>query len=143
MAAFYIVAFLSSTISEELKKKKKELVQKQEDYNHLETFNRNIVQSLDSGLLTIDLSGKINFCNRTAEKILNLNGEGFQDISIYDLFPRINDVIQAVSKRKDQDAALDYQRYETLFANSEGKKMHLGFSISPLTNREGAPSGYT
>jgi two-component system sensor histidine kinase PilS (NtrC family) len=143
MAAFYIVAFLSSTISEELKKKKKELIQKQEDYNHLETFNRNIVQSLDSGLLTIDLNGKINFCNRTAEKILNLNGEGFQDISIYDLFPRINDLIQAVSKRKDQDAALDYQRYETLFANSEGKKMHLGFSISPLTNREGAPSGYT
>jgi hypothetical protein len=31
MATFYIVAFLSSTISEELKKKKKELIQKQVD----------------------------------------------------------------------------------------------------------------
>jgi len=66
MATFYIVAFLSSTISEELKKKKKELIQKQVDYNQLEAFNRDIIQSLDSGLLTIDLEGKINFLNRTA-----------------------------------------------------------------------------
>lgn len=143
MAAFYIVAFLSSTISEELKKKKRELIQKQEDYNQLETFNRNIIQSLDSGLLTIDLNGKINFFNRTAEKILNLNGEGGKDLSIYDLFPRINDMIQATSKRKGQDVPLDYQRYETLFTNSSGKKIHLGFSISPLTNPEGGPIGHT
>jgi two-component system sensor histidine kinase PilS (NtrC family) len=143
MAAFYIVAFLSSTISEELKKKKKELIQKQEDYNQLETFNRNIIQSLDSGLLTIDLNGKINFCNRTAEKILNLNGEGSKDVSVYDLFPRINDVIQALYKRKEQEVPLDYQRYETLFTDSEGKKIHLGFSISPLTNPEGASIGHT
>jgi two-component system sensor histidine kinase PilS (NtrC family) len=143
MAAFYIVAFLSSTISEELKKKKKELIQKQEDYNQLETFNRNIIQSLDSGLLTIDLNGKINFYNRTAEKILNLNGEGGKGLSIYDLFPKINDMIQATSKRKDQDVPLDYQRYETLFTNSSGKKIHLGFSISPLTNPEGGSIGHT
>jgi two-component system, NtrC family, sensor histidine kinase PilS len=143
MAAFYIVAFLSSSISEELKKKKKELIQKQEDYNQLETFNRNIIQSLDSGLLTIDLNGKINFCNRTAEKILNLNGDGSRGISAYDLFPRINDVVQALHKSKEQEVPLDYQRYETLFTDAEGKRIHLGFSISPLTNPEGASIGHT
>ena len=89
MATFYIVAFLSGILSEELKKKKKELLQKQVDYNQLETFNRNIIQSLDSGLLTIDLSGKINFLNRTAEKILNQNEEQLKNVSIYDLFPKI------------------------------------------------------
>jgi len=66
MTTFYIVAFLSSIISEELRRKGKELIQKQDDYKQLETFNRNIVQSLDSGLLTIDLEGNINFLNRTA-----------------------------------------------------------------------------
>ncbi len=143
IAAFYIVAFLSSTISEELKKKKKELIQKQEDYDQLETFNRTIIQSLDSGLLTIDLNGKINFFNRTAEKILNLDGEGSRDTSIYDLFPRINDVIEALHKRKEQEEAVHYQRYETLFTNFEGKKVHLGFSISPLTGPEDALIGHT
>jgi two-component system sensor histidine kinase PilS (NtrC family) len=142
MATFYIVAFLSSTISEELKKKKKELIQKQVDYDQLEAFNRNIIQSLDSGLLTIDLQGKINFFNRTAEKILNLNGEGSKDTSIYDLFPKINEVIEEV-KKKGQDSPPDYQRYETLFVNHEGKRVHLGFSISPLTDPEGSWIGHT
>ena len=99
VAAFYIVAFLSGLIAEELKKKKRELIQKQDDYNQLETFNRNIIQSLDSGLLTIDLHGKINFLNRTAEKILNVNGERLKDVSVYDLFPRISGVIDEIRKK--------------------------------------------
>jgi two-component system sensor histidine kinase PilS (NtrC family) len=142
MAAFYIVAFLSSTISEELKKKIKELFQKQADYNQLETFNRNIIQSLDSGLLTIDLEGKTNFLNRTAEKILNRPEEELKNLSIYDLFPEIDQVIQKIKKRM-VDTPDDYQRYETLLVNPDGKKIHLGFSISSLTDPEGSLIGHT
>ncbi len=142
MAAFYIVAFLSSALSEELKNKKKELIQKQADYNQLETFNRNIIQSLDSGLLTIDLRGNINFLNRTAGKILKRNGESLKDTSIYDLFPKINEVVEQV-KRKGSEPSLDYQRYETLLANHDRGKTYLGFSISPLTDPEGSLIGYT
>ena len=142
MATFYIVAFLSSAISEELKKKKKELLQKQVDYNQLETFNRNIIQSLDSGLLTSDLSGKINFLNRTAEKILNRNEAELKDTSIYDLFPKINGVLDQVKKKLSEPLS-DYQRYETLLANHGGKKIYLGFSISPLTDPEGSLIGHT
>ena len=142
MATFYIVAFLSSAISEELKRKKKELIQKQVDYNQLETFNRNIIQSLDSGLLTIDLSGKINFLNRTAEKILNRNRETSKDTFIFDLFPKIGGVIERLEKRAPGPSS-DYQRYETLLTNQGGKKLYLGFSISPLTDPEGSLIGHT
>ncbi len=142
MAAFYIVAFLSSTISEELKKKIKELFQKQVDYNQLETFNRNIIQSLDSGLLTIDPNGKINFLNRTAEDILNRAEGELKNVSIYDLFPEIGQVINKI-KMKTLDSLDDYQRYETLLVNPEGEKVHLGFSISSLTDPEGSLIGHT
>ncbi|MGA2463113.1 MAG: ATP-binding protein [Thermodesulfobacteriota bacterium] len=142
MATFYIVAFLSSIISEELKKKKGELIQKQFDYNQLETFNRNIIQSLDSGLMTINLSGKINFLNRTAEKILNRNREQLQDVSIYDLFPKIDEVIDKV-KKKTSDTFSDYQRYQTLLTNYDGRNIYLGFSISSLTDPEGCIIGHT
>jgi two-component system, NtrC family, sensor histidine kinase PilS len=142
MATFYIVAFLSSIISEELKKKKGELIQKQFDYNQLETFNRNIIQSLDSGLMTINLSGKINFLNRTAEKILNRNREQLQDVSIYDLFPKIDWVIDKV-KKKTSDTFSDYQRYQTLLTNYDGRNIYLGFSISSLTDPEGCIIGHT
>jgi two-component system sensor histidine kinase PilS (NtrC family) len=112
------------------------------DYNQLETFNRNIIQSLDSGLLTIDLSGNINFLNRTAEKILNRNGEELKNVSIYHLFPKINEVIEKV-KKKTSDLFLDYQRYETLLTNQFGRKIYLGFSISALTDPEGSLIGHT
>ena len=142
MATFYIVAFLSGAISEELKKKKKELIQKQVDYNQLEAFNQNIIQSLDSGLLTIDLSGNINFLNRTAEKILGRDGESLKDTSIYDLFPKINEVVEQV-KMKVPESSSDYQRYETLLTNHEGGKIYLGFSFSPLTDPEASLIGHT
>jgi two-component system sensor histidine kinase PilS (NtrC family) len=142
MATFYIVAFLSSTISEELKKKKRELIEKQADYNQLEIFNRNIIQSLDSGLLTIDLNGKINFLNRTAERILNRKEKELRDISIYDLFPKINDVIEEI-KRKTSDPLSDYQRYQVLLTDVEGKRLYLGFSMSPLTDPGGSLIGHT
>jgi two-component system sensor histidine kinase PilS (NtrC family) len=142
MATFYIVAFLSSTLSEELKKKKRELIQKQVDYNQLETFNRNIIQSLDSGLLTIDLSGKIIFLNRTAEKILNRNEEELKNVSIYDFFPKISEVIDEL-KKKTSDTFSDNQRYQTLLTNYDGRNIYLGFSISSLTDPEGCIIGHT
>ena len=142
MATFYIVAFLSSIISEELKKKKGELIQKQVDYNQLETFNRNIIQSLDSGLMTINLSGKIIFLNRTGEKILNQNNDHLKDVSIYDLFPKIDEAIDEV-KKKTSDPPPDYQRYQTVLTNDVGGNIYLGFSISPLTDPEGSLIGHT
>jgi two-component system sensor histidine kinase PilS (NtrC family) len=142
MASFYIVASLSSLIAEELKNKGKELIQKQVDYDQLETFNRNVIQSLDSGLLTVDLRGRINFLNRTAERILDLNGERPPEVSIYDLFPALNRVTDETLK-KASDPISDYQRYETQFINSEGRKIYLGFSISPLTGPDGSLIGHT
>jgi two-component system sensor histidine kinase PilS (NtrC family) len=142
MATFYIVAFLSSAISEELRKKGKELFQKQVDYNQLEAFNRNIIQSLDSGLLTVDLSGNIRFLNRTGEKILNRSEDDLKDTSIYDLFPKINKMIEE-TKEKASGPCADYQRYETLLSNHDGAKIYLGFSISPLTDPDGSLIGHT
>jgi len=141
MATFYIVAILSGAISEELKNKKKELIQKQVDYNQLEAFNQNIIQSLDSGLLTIDLNGNINFLNRTAEKILNRGGGSLKDTSIYDLFPKIAEIVEQARTKGPESSG--YQRYETVLIDHDGKKIYLGFSISPLTDPEGSLIGHT
>ena len=142
IATFYIVAFLSSAVSEELKKKGKELIQKQVDYNQLEAFNRNIIQCLDSGLLTVDLCGNIKFLNRTGEKILNRTEESLKNTSIYPLFPNINQTIEE-AKEKISAPSPDYQRYETLLLNQDGGRIYLGFSISPLTDPRGSLIGHT
>ena len=102
-----------------------------------------MIQSLDSGLLTVDLQGKINFLNRTAERILDLNDEDARR-----RFPStISSLHSTVSPmkrwRKPSDPFSDYQRYETQFINPEGKKIYLGFSISPLTGPDGSLIGHT
>jgi two-component system sensor histidine kinase PilS (NtrC family) len=142
LSSFFIVAFLSSFVTEELRKKGKELIQKQVDYHQLETFNRNVIQSLDSGLLTVDLEGKINFLNRTAERILSPHGKDIREISIYQLFPTLNQITGRMA-RNSSESFSDYQRYETQFIDPEGRKIHLGFSISPLTGPEGSLIGHT
>ncbi len=45
--------------------------------------------------------------------------------------------------KKASDPLSDYQRYETQFINPEGKKIYLGFSISPLTGPDGSLIGHT
>jgi len=142
LASFFIVAFLSSFVTEELRKKGKELIQKQVDYHQLETFNRNVIQSLDSGLLTVDLEGKINFLNRTAERILSPRGKDIREVSIYHLFPALNQITGKMMKYSSGSFS-DYQRYETQFIDAEGRKVYLGFSISPLTSPEGSLIGHT
>jgi len=141
LAAYYIVAFLSSMISEELKKKKGELIQKQADYDQLEIFNRNIVNSLDSGLLTIDLDGRINFLNRTAEKILNRKGIELRGLSIDGLFPEISKVIEEIKRKPSLPT--DYQRYEARLPTPHDGSFYLGFSISPLIDPKGDLIGHT
>jgi two-component system, NtrC family, sensor histidine kinase PilS len=142
MATFFIVAFLSSLISEELSRKQKELLQKQSDYHQLEAFNRNIIQSLDTGLLTIDLDGRITFWNRTAEKILCLEGRDRHSLTVADLLPNLS---RAIGKMQNPgtDTSANLQRGEIPFVYPEGKKVHLGFSISPLAGPGETPMGHT
>ena len=142
MASFFIVAYLSSFIAEELRRKGKELFQKQVDYRQLETFNRNVIQSLDSGLLTVDLQGKINLMNRTAERILALNERTALGASIYELFPALSRITGDTTE-KPFGSSNDYQRDETQFMDPQGKKVHLGFSISPLTGPDESLIGHT
>ncbi len=142
MASFFIVAHLSSSIAEELRKKGKELSQKQVDYRQLETFNRNVIRSLDSGLLTVDLQGRINFLNPTAERILGLTEDGTRGVSLYGLFPALGRITGDMAK-KPAHASSDYERYETQFIDPQGRRVHLGFSISLLTGPDGSLIGHT
>jgi two-component system sensor histidine kinase PilS (NtrC family) len=65
-----------------------------------------------------------------------------KDTSIYDLFPKIDGVLDRVEKELSEPAS-DYQRYETTLPNHGGRKTYLGFSISPLTDPEGSRIGHT
>jgi two-component system sensor histidine kinase PilS (NtrC family) len=139
--AFFVVAFLSSHLAEELRKKRRELIKKQDDYEKLEAFNRDIVQSLDSGLLTIDSRGKITSFNKTAQKILGLDSDEMEQNHIQQLFPDIDETLFRMEDSSPK--ANPYQRYETTFADKTGKTLFLGFSVSPLRDNNDRVTGKT
>ncbi|UCD71408.1 MAG: PAS domain S-box protein [Syntrophobacterales bacterium] len=139
--AFFIVALLSSHLAEELRRKKKELIQKQDDYEKLEAFNRDIIQSLDSGLLTIDSHGKITSINRTAQRILSLDSGEMEQSHIQRFFPDIDETL--FGKEGTSQKPNSYQRYETTFVDRRGKTLFLGFSLSPLRDNTDQVIGKT
>jgi two-component system sensor histidine kinase PilS (NtrC family) len=139
--AFFVVAFLSSHLAEELQRKKHELIQKQDDYEKLEAFNRDIVQSLDSGLLTIDSQGKITSSNKTAQRILGLKPKEMEQDQVQRLFPDIDEAL--FDMEGNTPRSNPYELYDTTFVDKTGKTLFLGFSISPLRDNNDQMIGKT
>ena len=59
--SFYLAGYLTGYLAAELRKRAKELTKTREDYDRLEAFNRYVLQSIQSGLLTTDAENKIIF----------------------------------------------------------------------------------
>lgn len=67
--SFYIVAFLSGTLSERLRKARQELREKNIDFEDLRVLQEHILRSVGSGICTMDLLGNIASWNPAAEQI--------------------------------------------------------------------------
>jgi two-component system, NtrC family, sensor histidine kinase PilS len=67
--SFYTVAFLSSYLSERLRKASQELREKSIDFDDLRVLQDHILRSVGSGILTMELTGRISSWNPAAEQI--------------------------------------------------------------------------
>jgi two-component system sensor histidine kinase PilS (NtrC family) len=117
--SFYVVAFLSGYLSDRLRKTSQELRTKSMDYEDLRTMQDHILKSVRSGILTMDLEGKITSCNPAAEYITGYSyaelKSCWQDLfgsSIKVLFGHTNDLMERPFRfdgpivKKDGDTAI-------------------------------------
>ncbi len=72
LVGFLLIAMLSGYLSERIHVTGKELRESSENLRSLKNLHENIVQSLSSGVITLDLRGKILSINRTALEILGI-----------------------------------------------------------------------
>ena len=89
ITAFFLVALLSSFLSEQVRQSKEALKIKEYDYHRLEALHRNIIQSINSGLFTIDSEMKISFFNRAAEVITGYKLSQVYGMRVYDFFSEV------------------------------------------------------
>ena len=132
ITAFYLVAFLSSLLSEQARRSGRELQKKQVDFDQLEALNRNIVQSINSGLLTTDLEGKVTFFNKAAEEITGYNFSQVYNSKAEKMFPFL---------KKPLNSDHPPSRFESEFKREDGDTLYLGFSTSPLRDFRGEDLG--
>ncbi len=123
LLAFYAVAILSGYLAEELRRADQSLQQARDEVLHLEYLKDAILQSLGSGLVALDRSGRVLFHNRWAEELLARAGHR---LAAGEDLTRLFDVTGGV-------------RNEVSFQDGE---LVVGYSVSPLQDPDGTPQGH-
>jgi two-component system sensor histidine kinase PilS (NtrC family) len=141
VTAFFLVAFLSSFLAEQVRKSQLELQARQDDLVKLEALNERIIQSITSGLMTLDGDGKILLFNPAAEKIFSVRANHVVGKKVLDVLPGLQgiDILKPPLTR-------DPNRHESFidfpFVKDVGNRMYLRLSLSPLLLEGGNAKGY-
>jgi two-component system sensor histidine kinase PilS (NtrC family) len=143
IAAFYLVAFLGSYASEQTRRSRVELRAKQNDLIKLEALNEWIIQSITSALITLDDEGRIILFNPAAEEIFGIPANQAVSRPLDEVLPTLTEAIDNGLKgsgyhgesRKPQ-ALMDVP-----YVRSDGEKMFLQTSVSPLSLPGGSQRG--
>jgi two-component system, NtrC family, sensor histidine kinase PilS len=131
IVSFYILAYLASFVVEQEKKARFLLQEKESAFNQLDLLFRSIIESVDTGIMTIDLQGIIKTFNRAAEEITGFPLAAVENRPITGIFPEFAVFFTAgIIKKQIKN------RMEVVIKSNNEEKIHLGCSISPLKDKQ-------
>ena len=138
ITAFGVVALLSRYLAESLRQTGQVLQEQRARLVGLRAFHENVVNSMNSGLLITDMSGRVVSSNHAAGRILQLPPGGRQGWLAQEVlsFIDLNDIVM---ETEAFDRGLN--RAEGLFKRPDGKEIMLGVSYSPLRDDQGTVHG--
>jgi two-component system sensor histidine kinase PilS (NtrC family) len=134
--AFLAVAYLSSLLTQSLRRQSLELEVQRAELQDLQAFNEDIIHSMRGGLITTDLDGRLRLLNRTGEEITGFRFDRVRGQFLGDLIPTIWQMAL------DGETGFLAQRREAEFRTPDGELRYLGLSISPLRTAERLTTGY-
>ncbi len=137
--SFYFIAFLTSFVVEQEKKTRTLLAEKQSAFAQLDLLYRSIIESVDTGILTVNLGGQIKSFNRAAAEITGLSLREVENRIISEVFPDFPPLPK--EKNPDEYRQAARTRFETTFHTGEGRSLSLGGSLSPLRDPQGLTIG--
>jgi two-component system sensor histidine kinase PilS (NtrC family) len=137
--AFFVVGLLSGRLAERQARSDVRLQAARKSLANLRALHERIVASIRSGVVTTDLEGRIYTVNAAAHEITGYTEEAIrgQDASI--LFGEMKDHVAYALDAAEQGATSP--RFETSCLTSEGMRLRLGYSISPLSSEAGETTG--
>ncbi len=131
IVSFYILAFLASFVVEQEKKARFLLQERESAFNQLDLLFRSIVESVDTGIMTINLQGTIKTFNRAAEEITGFRLAKVANRPVAEIFPEFAAFFTTgIIKKQTRN------RMEVIIKGNHEKNIHLGCSISPLKEKQ-------
>jgi two-component system sensor histidine kinase PilS (NtrC family) len=126
VSAFAVSAVLASYLSEQLRSTGERLAARESDLAAITALHESIVESVTSGLLTLDAAGRVTFLNRAGEQLTGLSRR------------------EAVGRPADTWFSVfrtDEPRGETDLETVGGARLRIGYSSFRLRGRAGEPIG--
>ena len=132
VAAFYLVAILSSFLSEQIRRSRAELKARQKDLADLEILKDDIIQSISSGLIALDEHNRIIAFNKGAEEIFCVHSRDAVQRDVSEVIPFVVPYLKAESPNKVSQLA---------YRGEDNQRLDLLLNVSPLKGQSGDTKG--
>jgi len=139
LLSFYIIALLASFVVEQERRVRTLLAEKETAFDQLDLLHRSIIESVETGIMTINLQGRIKSFNRAAEEITGFTFADMENRNIVEVFPGFAQVQEKVRGNDDKYSSKD--RYNIEFARDNNNKLILSCLVSTLKGSMGKRIG--
>lgn len=139
IVAFFVVAILSSHLAERLREAGQRLQERTLDLRNLQTLHRDIIANIPSGVMTLDLHGRIISFNEAAQRITGYSAGALCDRpwteSLFAACAALGPFFEAPDAAIPQHAILEQIRRQ------DGRRIPVGIGLSPLRDEAGSILG--
>jgi len=140
VGALYLVGVLASLLSSELQRTGRALDQSTSDLRRLHDLHQRTVESIMSGLLTMDAEGRVTSFNPEAERITGISSEVAMGRHFADLIPDARDIVDCNTGADARREVLPRTRIP--YRNAAGEELFLGVAASVLRDSDSQPLGH-
>ncbi|MEM7247090.1 MAG: GAF domain-containing protein [Acidobacteriota bacterium] len=126
---------LYSNLEAEVERVTAELKEANVELREIQEFNESILSHMSSGLVALDLDGRITMINRAAQTLMAVSEEEMLDQPLATLFGE--EVAPIISGAPEDEG----ERREALVKAHDDRELRLGFSVSPLRDADEAEIG--
>jgi len=130
---FLLTGILSGFLGEDIRRGHQRVQARDDVIRKLETFHKNVIDNIPSGILTTDTHGKVNLVNDTACAILGVRREEVTGRAI-------GEVLKGIDTGEGREDSR-IPRPEFRFVRADGTEIYLGFSSSAMKGAEGRGIG--
>lgn len=130
---FLMTGVLSGLLGEDIRKSRQRVQAREDDFQKLESFHKQVVDNIPSGILTADMLGRLSLINDTACTILGVRREEVTGLPVEKVLGGL--------EMSDSRGEHRLPRSEIFFRRADGAEIFLGFSASPMKDAEGKVIG--